>query len=331
MQHVKLGRTGLMVSPLCLGTMNFGPKTSEQDSHDIMDKALELGINFFDTADVYGWKKGEGVTEQIVGRWLAKGGGRREQIVLATKVYNVMGDGPNDRGLSAYHIRQACDASLRRLHTDHIDLYQMHHIDRNTPLEEIWQAMEQLTRQGKIIYVGSSNFPAWHIAQANTLAAGRNFLGLVCEQCLYSLADRMVELEVLPAAETLGLGIIPWSPLSGGMLAGILKWTEGQSDRQPDQSRRTSESQLRKLERHRPQLEKWEQFCDQSGHQPAAVALAWLLAKPVVTAPIIGPRTIEQLTDSLEALDVKLDDDAMKRLDEIWPGPGGPAPEAYSW
>jgi len=242
-----------------------------------------------------------------------------------------MGDGPNDRGLSAYHIRQACDASLRRLKTDHIDLYQMHHIDRNTPLEEIWQAMEQLIRQGKIIYVGSSNFPAWYIAQANTLAAGRNFLGLVCEQCLYNLTARTVELEVLPVAEALGLAVIAWSPLSSGVLGGIVKWSDSQSGRQRAKSRRNQQSQLDKLERYRPQLEKWEQFCDQLGSQPAAVALAWLLANPVVTAPIIGPRTIEQLTDSLEALDVKLDDDAMKRLDDIWPGPGGAAPEAYSW
>jgi aryl-alcohol dehydrogenase-like predicted oxidoreductase len=331
MEYVKLGRTGLMVSPLCLGTMNFGPRTTEDDSHAIMDQALELGINFFDTADVYGWKKGEGVTEQIVGRWLAKGGGRREQVVLATKVYNSMGDGPNDRGLSAYHIREACEGSLRRLQTDHIDIYQMHHIDRNTPVEEMWQAMEQLTREGKILYVGSSNFPGWYIAQANTVAAQRNFLGLVSEQCLYSLADRTVELEVIPAAAAFGLAVIPWSPLSGGLLGGILKWRASRSGKGQEVARRSSEKQRDKIEKHRSQLEAWEQFCGEFGSPPAAIALAWLLANPAVTAPIIGPRTVDQLTESLQALEVKLDEAARTRLDEIWPGPGGPAPEAYSW
>jgi len=192
MEYTTLGRTSLRVSRLCLGTMNFGPLTSEADSHAIMDKALELGINFFDTANVYGWKKGEGVTEQIIGRWLAQGGRRREQIVLATKVYNAMGDGPNDRWLSAYHIRAACEDSLRRLKTDHIDLYQMHHIDRKAPWEEVWQAMEVLVQQGKVLYVGSSNFAGWHIAQAQCAAAARHFMGLVSEQSLYNLKDRMI-------------------------------------------------------------------------------------------------------------------------------------------
>jgi aryl-alcohol dehydrogenase-like predicted oxidoreductase len=288
-----------------------------------MDKALELGINFFDTANVYGWKKGQGVTEQIVGRWLARGAARRERIVLATKVYSPMGDGPNDRRLSAYHIRRACEDSLRRLQTDHIDLYQMHHIDRLTPLEEIWQAMELLVGQGKIIYVGSSNFPAWHIAQANTMAAQRNFLGLVSEQCKYSLADRMAELEVLPACQVFGLGVIPWSPLSGGLLAGVLEKVEG--------GRRASKQVQNGIAEYRAQVEKWEAFCAEMGEKPADMALAWTLKNPAITCPIIGPRTMEQLTGSLRALQIQLDEAAMKRLDEIWPGPGGPAPEAYSW
>jgi aryl-alcohol dehydrogenase-like predicted oxidoreductase len=323
MEFKHLGRTGLKVSRLCLGTMNFGPHTSEPDSFAIMDKALELGINFFDTANVYGWKKGEGVTEQIVRRWLAQAGGRRESIVLATKVFGAMGDGPNDQGLSAYHIRRACEDSLRRLQTDHIDLYQMHHIDRNTPLDEMLQAMEQLTREGKILYVGSSNFPAWHIAEWQVAARQRNFLGLISEQCIYSLADRMPELEVLPAAQHFGLGVIPWSPLGGGMLAGILQ--------KPDKGRRAGEWTLKKLEKHRGQVEKYEAFCKELGEDPAHLALAWVLANPVVTGPIIGPRTIDQLTGSLRVLEIKLDEPTMMRLDEIWPGPGGPAPEAYSW
>ncbi len=321
MEYTRLGRTGLKVSRLCLGTMNFGPKTDERESFAIMDRALELGINFFDTANVYGWELGRGVTEQIIGRWLAQGGGRREQIVLATKVYGRMGDRPNERGLSAYHIRRACEDSLRRLQTDHIDLYQMHHIDRETPWEEIWQAMEQLVREGKVIYVGSSNFAGWHIAQAQCTAAQRHFMGLVSEQSLYNLADRMIELEVIPACQAYGLGLIPWSPLAGGILAG--RGEEG--DR-----RRTGRAK-EVLEKHSERIARYEQFCAELGEKPADVALAWLLHQPAVTAPIIGPRTLGQLEASLRALEIRLDEEALKRLDEIWPGPGGPAPEAYAW
>ena len=272
---------------------------------------------------MYGWKTGEGVTEQIVGRWLAQGGGRRERIVLATKVFGRMGDGPNDRGLSAYHIKRACEDSLRRLQTDRIDLYQMHHIDRDAPWDEIWQAMEQLVREGKILYVGSSNFAAWNIAQANCLAAQRHSLGLVCEQSLYNLNARTVELEVIPACEAFGLGLIPWSPLGGGLLGGILrKIAEG---------RRASDRIQKAVEKHRPQLEAYESLCRELGEQPADVAVAWLLHNAVVTAPIIGPRTMEQLTGSLRALEIKLNADALAKLDKIFPGPGGQAPEAYAW
>ena len=323
MQYVRLGRSGLRVSRLCLGTMNFGPLTSEADSFAIMDQALELGINFFDTANVYGWKTGEGVTEQILGRWLAQGGGRRERIVLATKVFGRMGDGPNERGLSAYHIRRACDESLKRLQTDHIDLYQMHHIDRDVPWEEVWQAMEQLVRAGKVLYVGSSNFAGWNIAQANCLAAQRHFVGLVCEQSLYNLSARMVELEVIPACQALGLGLIPWSPLAGGLLGGSL--------RKISSGRRASDRIRQAVEKHRDRLEAYESFCSQIGHEPADVAVAWLLHNPVVTAPIIGPRTMEQLTGAIRALNLTLDEAARTKLDTIWPGPGGQAPEAYAW
>jgi aryl-alcohol dehydrogenase-like predicted oxidoreductase len=323
MEYTHLGRTGLKVSRLCLGTMNFGPFTSERDAFAIMDKALELGINFFDTANVYGWKKGEGVTEQIVGRWFAQGGGRREKVVIATKVYGGMGDWPNESKLSALHIRRACDESLQRLQTDHIDLYQMHHIDRATPWEEIWQAMEQLVQAGKVIYVGSSNFAGWHIAQANEIAKRRNFMGLVSEQSLYNLAARNVELEVIPACKAYGLGLIPWSPLAGGMLGGALqKATEG---------RRAEEDRQKTITAKRPQLEQYEALCREIGEKPADVALAWLLKNPVVTAPIIGPRMMEQLTGSLRALELKLSDEVMERLDKIWLGPGGEAPEAYAW
>jgi aryl-alcohol dehydrogenase-like predicted oxidoreductase len=323
METKRLGRTALKVSKLCLGTMNFGPQTSEPDSFRIMDRAHELGINFFDTANVYGWKKGEGWTEQILGRWFEQGGGRRERTVLATKVYGGMGDWPNESRLSALHIRRACEASLTRMKTDYIDLYQMHHVDRDAPWDEIWQAMEVLVQQGKVLYVGSSNFAGWHIARANEAAKARHFLGLVCEQSLYNLIDRTVELEVIPACEAYGLGLIPWSPLKTGVLGGALqKAAEG---------RRAGDLAQRTITKHRGALERWEAYCKELGEKPADVALAWLCANPVVTAPIIGPRTIEQLDGALRALEIKLDDVAKKKLDEIFPGPGGPAPEAYAW
>jgi aryl-alcohol dehydrogenase-like predicted oxidoreductase len=323
MQYANLGRTGLKVSRLCLGTMNFGPLTSEADSYKIMDHALDVGVNFFDTANRYGRDVRMGYTEEIIGNWLAQGGRRREQIVLATKVYGPMGEGVNDRGLSAYHIRQACEDSLRRLQTDHIDLYQMHHVERSTPWEEIWQAMEQLVREGKVLYVGSSNFGALHIALAQFAAEKRNFLGLISEQSLYNLYARMIELEVVPACRHFGLGIIPWSPLAGGLLGGALQ--------KAATGRRASDRNQERVAQLRPQLEAWEKLCADLGEPPANVALAWLLHNPVVTAPIIGPRTLEQFQESLPAVDIKLSADVLTRLDEIWPGPGGEAPEAYAW
>ncbi len=323
MQHVHLGRAGVRVSRLCLGTMNFGPQTTEADSQRIMDRALEHGINFFDTANVYGWRRGEGVTEQIVGRWFAQGGDRREKVVIATKVYGDMGDWPNTRGLSALHIKRACEGSLRRLQTDHIDLYQMHHIDRDTPWEEIWEAMEQLRREGKVLYFGSSNFAGWHIARAQEQARQRHFMGLISEQSLYNLMARTVEHEVIPACREYGLGVIPWSPLAGGLLGGALQKAE--------QGRRASPDMQRRVEENRDKLQAYEALCAELGEQPANVALAWLLHNPVVTAPIIGPRTVEQLDGSLRALDIQLSEDVKKRLHEIFPGPGKPAPESYAW
>jgi aryl-alcohol dehydrogenase-like predicted oxidoreductase len=323
LEYKNLGRSGLKVSRLCLGTMNFGWHTSEKDSFKLMDAALELGINFFDTANVYGWKLGEGVTEQIIGRWLAQGKGRRNRIVLATKVYNKMGDGPNDLNLSAYHIRKACEDSLRRLKTDVIDLYQMHHIDRSTPWEEIWQAMEQLVREGKVLYVGSSNFAGWHIARAQGEAQKRFFMGLVSEQSLYNLATRTIELEVIPACREYGLGLIPWSPMEGGLLSGALQKAQ--------KGRRSEERTMKLIEKHRAKLERYEPLCQEIGAKPGDVALAWLLHNPAVTSPIIGPRNMAQLTGAAHALDLTLSEEALKGLDEIWPGPGGEAPEAYAW
>lgn len=324
MKTTHLGRSGLVVSRLCLGTMNFGPDCDEATSHAILDRALELGVDFVDTADVYGKKLGEGVTESILGRWLARGGGRRERVVLATKLYGRMGEGPNEGRLSALHVRRACEASLRRLQTDRIDLYQMHHVDRTTPWEEIWQALELLVAQGKVLYVGSSNFAGWHLAQAQEAARARHFLGLVSEQSIYHLNTRDIEREVIPACRAYGLGLLPWSPLAGGLLAGVLK-------RDSSRGRRSTQAIAARIERHRAQLEAWEGLCAELGERPADVALAWVLANPAVTAPIVGPRTPEQLAQSLRALEIGLAPDVLERIDAIWPGPGGEAPECYAW
>jgi len=316
----------LKVSRLALGTMNFGMSTEEAAGFQIMDAAVEAGINYFDTADVYGGpqkpdiEKGYGVSEEIIGRWL-KSTGKRNRIVLATKLYQPMEYGQNDRRLSAYHIRRACEDSLRRLQTDHIDIYQMHHIDRQTPWEEIWQAMELLVQQGKVSYIGSSNFAGWDIATAQGEAKARHFMGLVSEQSLYNLSARTVELEVIPSCRYHGLGFIPWSPIGGGLLGGAL--AKAGDGRRPGFKE--------KVERFRPQLEAYEGLCRELGENPADVASAWLLHNPAVTAPIIGPRTVEQLTGSLRALDIKLTPETLDKLDKIWPGPGGKAPVAYAW
>lgn len=323
MQYVQLGRSGVKVSRLCLGTMNFGPETTEVDSFAIMDRALELGLNFFDTANVYGWKIGEGWTEQILGRWFAQGGGRREKVVLATKVYGRMGDWPNASRLSALHVKRACEASLRRLQTDCIDLYQMHHVDRETPWDEIWQAMEQLVREGKILYVGTSNFAGWQLAQGQELARSRHFLGIVSEQSLYNLTERTIELEVIPACMAYGIGLIPWSPLARGLLAGAL--TPATVGRRADQDLQ------QEVQKHRAKLEAFERLCHDLGERQADVALAWLLHQPAVTSPIIGPRTLEQLDGTMRVMNLTLGADTLKRLDDLFPGPGGPAPEAYAW
>ena len=329
MQYKNLGRTGLKISRLALGTMNFGHVTDEATSVQIMDAALDAGINVIDTADVYGgpqspdMAKGYGMSEEIIGRWLSADRSRRDRLVLATKVYQPMDIGPNDRHLSAYHIRKACEDSLRRLQTDHLDLYQMHHVDRSTPWEEIWQAMEQLVRQGKVIYVGSSNFAGWDIATAQHTATARNFLGLASEQSLYNLTARTVELEVIPALRHYGIGLIPWSPLAGGLLAGVLQRT---SD-----GRRATAQMLHRIDRHRAQLESYETLCTELDERPADVAVAWLLHNPAVTATIIGPRTPEQLSASLRAPELSLSEQTLRSLDEIWPGPGGEAPQAYAW
>ncbi|WP_393059689.1 aldo/keto reductase [Streptomyces sp. LN549] len=331
MKYTHLGRTGLEVSRLVLGTMNFGPQTNESDSHTIMDAALDAGVNFFDTANVYGWGENKGRTEEILGTWFARGGERRDKVVLATKVYgNMAADGdawPNHHKLSALNIRRAVDASLKRLQTDHIDLYQFHHIDRDTPVDEIWQAVDVLIQQGKILYAGSSNFAGWKIAQANETAQRRGSFGLVSEQCLYNLAERRAEMEVIPAAQEYGLGVIPWSPLHGGLLGGaIRKESAGGSARST--TGRSAEVLADPVAR--AQIQAYEDLLDKHGLEPGEVGLAWLLTRPGVTGPISGPRTLEQLESAVRAVDLELSDELLAGLDEIFPGPG-PSPEAFAW
>lgn len=321
MEHRQLGRSALRVSTLCLGTMNFGPRTSEADSFAILDRAVDAGINFVDTANQYGGSLGVGTTETIIGKWLARNPHRRDGIVLATKVHEPMSDGPNDRGLSARHIRLACDASLRRLNVDHIDLYQMHHIDRSAPVDEIWQAMDQLVAQGKITYVGSSNFPGWKIAQMNESARFRRSLGLVSEQSLYNLLERRAELEVIPASLEYGVGVITWSPLAGGVLA---------VDTAADSGRRNSPQAQAAASAHADRLSRYAALCSSIGHTPAEVALAWSLHQPGITSTIIGPASVAQLESALGVPAMRLSDDVLATIDGIFP-PCGPAPEAYAW
>lgn len=328
MDYTQLGRTGTSVSRIVLGTMNFGDRTSEEESFAIMDRALELGVNFFDTANAYGGSAGRGATEEIIGRWFAARPGVRDEIVLATKVHSPMvaptseGDRPNARGASAWQVRREAIGSLRRLQTDRIDLYQFHHIDRHISWPEMWQAMEVLVNRGEVVYTGSSNFAAWNIAQANEIAQQRYFLGLVSEQSLYNLAQRSIELEVIPAAQNYGLGILPWSPLSGGLLSG------GSSDANArSNTGRAAEVRAERAD----QVDAYELFAKERGWAPAALGLAWLLHQPGVTGPIIGPRTVAQLESAVSALEITLSDEDLRRLDEIFPGPGGQAPEAYAW
>ncbi|MEF2965963.1 aldo/keto reductase [Paenibacillus sp. M1] len=327
MQYSYLGRSGLKVSKLCLGTMNFGVQTDESEAFKIMDAALDAGINFFDTANVYGKADHAGRTEEIIGKWFAQGGGRREKVVLATKFNGDMfdeNDGPNRAGgLSSFKMRRHLEGSLRRLQTDHIELYQMHHIDRNVTWDELWEGFDIALHQGKIGYVGSSNFAARDLVKAQYEAKAKGMFGLVSEQHKFSLLCRLPELEVLPAAEEHGIGVIAWSPLDGGLLSGhALRPIPG--------SKRAANNPER-VEQYRAQLEAFEGLCRELGESEANVALAWTLTRPGMTAPIIGPRTLEQLETALRVVDIQLGEPELKKLDEIFPGPGGEAPQAYAW
>ncbi|MET9247293.1 aldo/keto reductase [Nonomuraea sp. NPDC003804] len=328
MRYARLGRTALKVSRLCLGTLNLGVRTTEAEAMALMDEALEQGINFFDTANHYGWQIHRGLTEEIVGAWFARGAGRREKVVLGTKVFSPMSDWPNDGGLSSRHIIASCEASLRRLGTDWIDLFQMHHVDRDAPWEEVWQAMEILVGQGKVRYVGSSNFAGWHLASAQEAANRRNFLGLASEQCVYNLVTRHVEVELIPAAQAYGIGVLAWSPLHGGLLGGALRKLEEGTAMKTAQGRA-----MVALDRHRDAVEAFEQLCAELGADPAEIALAWVLSHPGVTGAVIGPRTSGHLKGALRALELSLDAEVLDRLEELFPpiGNGGPGPEAWAW
>ncbi|AUX21431.1 aldo/keto reductase [Sorangium cellulosum] len=315
MEYRPLGPTAIRVSRLGLGTVNFGLHTSERDAHLLLDRATDCGINLVDTAEVYS----EGRAEGFIGSWLALGQGRRSRIVLATKVFR----GADERRLSARHIVEACEQSLRRLRTNCIDLYQVHHVDRACPWEELWQAMDQLVREGKVSSVGSSNFAAWDIALGNSVSRQRQWPGFASEQSVYNLRRRLIELEVIPCCRALGMGLLAYSPLGGGLLCGGLT--------SPAPGRRADGWVRRIAEQHREQLSAFEGLCQQAGHRTADVALAWVLRNTAVTAAIIGPRTVEQLAQNVGAMDVALREEIVARLEQIWPGPGGEAPQAYAW
>jgi aryl-alcohol dehydrogenase-like predicted oxidoreductase len=321
MEYRRLGRSALRVSTLCLGTMNFGLRTPEARAFDVLDAAVDAGINFLDTANQYGGTLGVGATESILGRWFAQRPGRRERMVLATKVHEPMSEDVNDRGLSARHIRAACNASLARLGVEHVDLYQFHHLDRAASVEEIGEATERLISEGKITYLGSSNFPGWTIAQHCERARAHGRLGLVAEQSVYNLLERRVELEVLPACREYGLGLIPWSPLAGGALAGDAAGQEG---------RRASDAVRAVRARHEQSLTAFETLAEELGVMPSVLALAWLLHQGAVTATIVGPADVAQLESVLAVPELTLDDATLARIDTLFP-PCGPAPEAYAW
>jgi len=328
MQYTYLGKTGLNVSRLCLGTMNFGPNTEEKEAFRIMDCALDAGINFFDTANMYGDRNGgwRGWTEEIIGRWFALGGGRREKVVLATKVFEPMKnglDGPNDEpGLSAYKIRRHLNASLERMKTNHLELYYMHNPPPHATWEELWGVFESLVHSGTVDYIGCSNFAAYQIVLAQWEAARRHFLGLTVSQTKYNLLSRLPELELLPAARELDLGFLCWSPLQGGMLSGSLLGNVASGQRSGKHVDSLSPQRLQQLEAYRA-------LCRDYGQDEATVSMAWLLSRHGVTAPLVGPRTAEQLEDSLKALEWTLPAELDRQLDQLFPGPGASAPKAY--
>jgi aryl-alcohol dehydrogenase-like predicted oxidoreductase len=335
MQYNNLGKSNMAVSRICLGTMHFGNRTSEADSFAIMDRALEMGINFWDTANVYGGSDNRGGSETIIGKYFRARPGSRDKVVLATKVYGNMADDdwPNTAGgLSAYKVRQHVEGSLERLQTDHIDLYQVHHIDRNITPEEFWGTFDRLVDDGKVLYMGSSNFPGWGLAQHQMQALQRGSMGFISEQTMFNLLCRYPELEVLPAAEVFGIGVIPYMPLAGGLLTGKTKSVEGSRTSQVENEYGIF------LDETNQQMMAFSDLCREIGEPAHVVAIAWTLAQSAVPSAIVGIRTLQHLDGMDRAAELELDADTLARLDEIFPIHQGrrlqtsqPAPEAYAW
>ena len=315
MDHRPLGRTGIRVSPLCLGAMMFGGKTSPADSAAIIDRALDAGINFIDTANVYN----QGRSEEAVGEALQRNG-RRSQVILATKVHGRMGDDPNAMGNTRRHIIEQCEASLRRLKTDWIDLYQVHRPQPDVPIDETLRALDDLVRSGKVRYIGSSTFAAWQLVESLWVAKEYGLERFVCEQPPYNLLDRRIDRELLPMAQAYGFGIIPWSPLAGGLLTGKYR-----RNAPPPEDSRYANLDANPLYRRRMNDAIWdvveplESLAREKGTTISRLALAWCIHQPGVTSPIIGPRTMEQLEDNLGALEVTITDEDRKAIDRIIP------------
>ncbi|MBI1257638.1 MAG: aldo/keto reductase [Chloroflexi bacterium] len=331
MQFTKLGRSNMSVSRICIGTMHFGSYTPEDEAFRILDRALELGINFIDTANVYGGRGQQGTSEEIIGRWL-KQGGRRDQVVLATKVYGNMttGDQPNEViGISSYKVRRHAADSLRRLQTDRIDLYQVHHIDRTISLEEFWTTFGRLINNGDVLYMGTSNFPGWGLAKFQMYAWQQGQVGFVSEQPQYNLLNRYPELEVLPAAREFGIGVIPYMPLAGGLLTGKVKSVAGSRTEQVEHEYGMTVNTQ--------QIADYVAFCQEIGESPHVIAIAWTLAHPAVSSAIVGVRTVAHLEGLDRAAELQLAPEQMARLDEIFdiskgrPLRGTEAPFAFSW
>jgi aryl-alcohol dehydrogenase-like predicted oxidoreductase len=334
MKYTRLGRSNLLVSRVCLGTMHFGGYAGEEECFKIMDRALEMGINFFDTANVYGGKGKHGLSEETIGRWFKARPGARDKVVLATKVYGNMVDAetPNeDRGISLYKVRKHAADSLRRLQTDRIDLYQVHHIDRTISAEEFWGTFEKLVADGDVLYVGTSNFPGWGLAKFQLHAWNRGHTGIVSEQSMYNLLCRVPELEVLPAALEFGIGVIPYMPLAGGLLTGKMRAPDGSRTGQVEK-----EYGIRLGEQNQQFME-FSAICREMGENENVVAIAWTLSHPAVASPIVGIRTVEQLEGLERAAELVIPPEALDRLNELFninrgralhPGP---APEAYAW
>ena len=332
MESSYLGRSNLVISKICLGTMHFGSKTGEKEAFEVMDRALDLGINFFDTSNNYGGEPGQ--AETILGKWFKQGGGRRERVVLATKVYwimerekQVLNDEP---GISAYKVRRHLEDSLRRLQTDHIDLYQVHHFDRRVTGEEFWGSLGRFINRGDIIYVGTSNFPGWGLAKFQMIARQLGQLGIVSEQCMYNLFNRMPELEVIPAARDFGIGVLAYMPLAGGVLSGNKEVVTGS---RTDTVKKEYGIGLQGNQ----QIAEFSKLCQEIGEKEYIVAIAWTLANPGVSSSIVGIRTPQHLEGLQKASELKLDQETLQRIGEIFninhgkPLQPGEAPEAFAW